>query len=183
MGFRFRKSIKILPGVKINLSKKGISSVSVGRPGATVNISTDGKTRATVGVPGTGISYQKRLDTPVGKGLTECPFCGHRMRKQWDACPKCGSVLVQEVEQQRPLTKKEIIANMTPEERQAALERGKKKVRRYVIIGAIILGFLIGSCMRDTPKEKDTANNQPQVTQSQQQAAPAKKKSLAAEVL
>nr|MBP8064092.1 DUF4236 domain-containing protein [Acinetobacter sp.] len=38
MGFRFRKSIKILPGLKINLTHKGISSASIGKPGASLNI-------------------------------------------------------------------------------------------------------------------------------------------------
>jgi hypothetical protein len=56
MGFRFRKSIKIAPGVRINLSKKGISSLSVGKPGATVNVGKKG-TRGTVGIPGSGLSY------------------------------------------------------------------------------------------------------------------------------
>ena len=50
MGFRFRKSVKVLPGVKLNISKSGIST-SVGRRGATVNFSKRG-TRATVGIPG-----------------------------------------------------------------------------------------------------------------------------------
>lgn len=56
MGFRFRKSIKLAPGVRINLTKKGVSSVSVGKRGATVNISKKG-TRGTLGVPGSGLSY------------------------------------------------------------------------------------------------------------------------------
>ncbi|WP_180159680.1 DUF4236 domain-containing protein, partial [Acinetobacter sp. YH12047] len=30
MGFRFRKSIKLFPGFKINLTHKGISSASIG---------------------------------------------------------------------------------------------------------------------------------------------------------
>lgn len=38
MDFRFRKSIKILPGLKINLTHKGISSASIGKPGASLNI-------------------------------------------------------------------------------------------------------------------------------------------------
>lgn len=38
MGFRFRKSIKILPGLKINLTHKGIGSASIGKPGASLNI-------------------------------------------------------------------------------------------------------------------------------------------------
>jgi hypothetical protein len=55
MGFRYRKSIKIVPGVRLNLSKSGIST-SVGARGATVNIGR-GRVRTTVGVPGTGLSY------------------------------------------------------------------------------------------------------------------------------
>lgn len=55
MGFRFRKSIKLMPGVKINLSKSGIST-SLGGRGATVNISKRG-TRTTLGIPGTGITH------------------------------------------------------------------------------------------------------------------------------
>lgn len=58
MGFRFRKSIKILPGLKVNLTHKGISSASIGKPGASVNIGKKG-TRTSVGIPGTGLSYSK----------------------------------------------------------------------------------------------------------------------------
>lgn len=38
MGFRPRRSIKILPGVRINLSKSGVST-SVGKLGTTINFS------------------------------------------------------------------------------------------------------------------------------------------------
>ncbi len=58
MGFRFRKSIKILPGLKINLTHKGISSASIGKPGASVNIGKKG-TRTSIGIPRTGVSYSK----------------------------------------------------------------------------------------------------------------------------
>ncbi|MRW82937.1 DUF4236 domain-containing protein [Pseudoduganella sp. FT26W] len=56
MGFRFRRTIKILPGVKVNISKSGFST-SIGGPGATVNIKRGRKTKTTLGVPGTGISH------------------------------------------------------------------------------------------------------------------------------
>jgi len=59
MGFRFRKSIKLFPGVKLNLSKSGIST-SIGVPGATINIGKRGA-RGTVGIPGTGVSYSENL--------------------------------------------------------------------------------------------------------------------------
>lgn len=60
-GLRFRKSISILPGVKINLSKTGVST-SLGGHGATVNVGTQGQKNVTLGVPGTGLSYR----VPVG---------------------------------------------------------------------------------------------------------------------
>ena len=59
MGFRFRKGIKILPGVRVNLGLDGVST-TVGRRGASVNIGKRGA-RGIVGVPGTGMSYTERL--------------------------------------------------------------------------------------------------------------------------
>lgn len=56
MGFRFKKSFKIIPGVKLNVSKKGLSSVSLGGKGASMNFGKKGR-RTTVGIPGTGMSY------------------------------------------------------------------------------------------------------------------------------
>lgn len=58
MGFRFRKSLKILPGVRVNLGNKGINSVSVGTRGAKVNVGKKG-VRSTVGINGTGLSYSQ----------------------------------------------------------------------------------------------------------------------------
>jgi hypothetical protein len=58
MSWRFRRRLKILPGLWINLSKKG-GSLSVGGHGLTANISKKGE-RETVGLPGTGISYQTK---------------------------------------------------------------------------------------------------------------------------
>jgi len=55
MGFRFRRSVKIIPGVRLNFSKSG-TSLSLGGRGFTTNISKRG-TKTTVGLPGTGISY------------------------------------------------------------------------------------------------------------------------------
>ncbi|QUS60785.1 DUF4236 domain-containing protein [Synechocystis sp. PCC 7339] len=55
MGLRFRKSIKIAPGIRVNLSKSG-ASLSIGGKGSTVNISSRG-VRTTYSIPGTGISY------------------------------------------------------------------------------------------------------------------------------
>ncbi|HSS14775.1 MAG TPA: DUF4236 domain-containing protein, partial [Rhizomicrobium sp.] len=65
MGFRFQKRISILPGVRINLSKSGVST-SLGPRGADVNIGKDGVT-ANAGIPGTGLSYRQKIGSS-GKG-------------------------------------------------------------------------------------------------------------------
>lgn len=65
MGFRFRKSVKLMPGVKMNLGKKG-ASVSFGGRGARVTVGK--KTRTTVGIPGTGLSYTATSSRPRSGG-------------------------------------------------------------------------------------------------------------------
>jgi hypothetical protein len=57
--FRFRKTFSILPGVRINLSKTGVSS-SIGGHGATVNVGKNGP-MVTLGIPGTGLSYRTSI--------------------------------------------------------------------------------------------------------------------------
>lgn len=60
MGFRFRKSINIVPGVRVNLSGSG-ASLSVGPRGASVSFGKRGA-YANLGLPGTGLSYRTRLN-------------------------------------------------------------------------------------------------------------------------
>lgn len=59
MGLYWRKSSKILPGVRINWSKSG-PSVSVGPRGAKVNIGKRG-TYVSGGISGTGLYYRQRV--------------------------------------------------------------------------------------------------------------------------
>ena len=60
MGFNFRKSIKIMPGLTLNLGKKS-SSISIGPRGAKLNINSKGKKRLTTSIPGTGLSYTQNI--------------------------------------------------------------------------------------------------------------------------
>lgn len=56
MGFRLRKSITLVPGVRMTFSKTGIG-YSVGVKGYRVTKRADGRTQRTVSLPGTGMSY------------------------------------------------------------------------------------------------------------------------------
>jgi Protein of unknown function (DUF4236) len=59
MGWRFRRSIRLMPGVRVNLGLTR-ASLSVGPRGLTCNIGSKGS-RVTVGLPGTGISYTQTV--------------------------------------------------------------------------------------------------------------------------
>ena len=56
MGFRYRKSINLGGGFKVNLSKSGVG-YSWGTKGARITKTAKGTKRTTLSVPGTGISY------------------------------------------------------------------------------------------------------------------------------
>ena len=64
MGFRFRKRLRFGP-FALNLSKQGLSSLSIGPRGATVNVplARDGGTRVTAGIPGTGLYWTEEASS------------------------------------------------------------------------------------------------------------------------
>ena len=73
MGFRFRRSLKILPGVKLNFGGSG-TSVSLGGRGFHYTLGSKG-TRVTVGIPGTGLSWSQYSAHPQSRpGGTENPL-------------------------------------------------------------------------------------------------------------
>lgn len=65
--FRFRSSFRIVPGIRLNLSKTGMST-SVGRRGVWFTVGPRG-TRTTVGLPGTGVSYTEQTPSRRGAGV------------------------------------------------------------------------------------------------------------------
>src|SRR3978361_1697366 len=67
MGWRYRRSDKILPGLRMNVGTRGVTSFSLGGRGITVNMSKRG-TKTTYSLPGSGISYQTRT-TPFHSSL------------------------------------------------------------------------------------------------------------------
>lgn len=73
MGFRFRKSTKIAPGVKLNLGKKSVG-VSVGNQYGGISYNSETGTKARVSAPGTGVSYTT--------GMGKTPHNGRRGYKR-----------------------------------------------------------------------------------------------------
>lgn len=61
MGLRFRKSINLGKGFKLNIGKGSIG-ISGGVKGARVSVNSKGRKTATFSIPGTGISYSLNLN-------------------------------------------------------------------------------------------------------------------------
>jgi hypothetical protein len=59
MGWRFRRSFKVIPGVRLNLSKSGLSASFGGAP-FTLNVGPRGA-YGTASIPGTGVSFRQRF--------------------------------------------------------------------------------------------------------------------------
>ncbi|HVE56004.1 MAG TPA: DUF4236 domain-containing protein [Pyrinomonadaceae bacterium] len=59
MGWRFRKSVKLLPGIRLNFGKRGFTSATFGKDFFKTNVSKKG-VKQSISVPGTGISYQTK---------------------------------------------------------------------------------------------------------------------------
>ena len=80
--FRFRRSIKLFPGVRWNLGKKS-SSLSIGGRGAHYTVGGPRGSRTTVGIPGTGLSY------------TETSGSSSRSPQENSGCAGClGQIIV-----------------------------------------------------------------------------------------
>lgn len=97
MGFRFRKRIKIAPGVKLNVTAKGLSSVSLGGKGFTLNAGKAG-VKTTASIHGTGLSCSENLTSSTKKhkgsnimAMIKCDECGQEISKKAEKCPKCGA--------------------------------------------------------------------------------------------
>lgn len=72
MGMRFRKSIKLGGGTKLNLSKSGVG-ISTGVKGFRVSKNTSGRSRVTASLPGTGLSYTKEYGGSGSFGNSQAP--------------------------------------------------------------------------------------------------------------
>jgi hypothetical protein len=62
MSWRFRKTFKVVPGVKLNLTRHGLSA-TIGAAPFSLNVGPRGIYR-NVSIPGTGLWNRERLDLP-----------------------------------------------------------------------------------------------------------------------
>ena len=68
MGLRFYRRVGIVPGLRLNFSRRGVSA-SVGRRGAWATVGRH-RMRTTIGLPGSGLSYTTTSPATVGRVIS-----------------------------------------------------------------------------------------------------------------
>lgn len=100
MGLRFRKSINLGGGMRINFNKKSVG-LSFGKKGMRYSVNSDGRKTATVGIPGTGLYYtetskkksnkqSRNSNQNSPKNIKTCKNCGSEIKVSDTFCPNCG---------------------------------------------------------------------------------------------
>lgn len=67
MALRYRKSVRLGKGVKLNLTKTGVG-LTFGGKGAHYSVHSSGRRTTSVGIPGTGLYYQNRTGGTAHRG-------------------------------------------------------------------------------------------------------------------
>lgn len=114
MGFRMRKSFKLAPGVRLNVSKSGFG-MSAGVPGARYSVHSSGRRTKSVGLPGTGMGW---VSTSSSSRSSRTVAPGPRKSnasKPGVFAPKSEKVLYEAVRKEDPAAL-ELIAQQHPEQ-------------------------------------------------------------------
>lgn len=103
MGFRFRKSINLGGGFRVNISKSGVG-YSYGKKGARITKTAKGTRRTTLSVPGTGLSYvsetggkRKRTSHTTSTPVPVSQFDNHTNTKGSSNLMKSGINIVKKI--------------------------------------------------------------------------------------
>ena len=72
MGLRFRRSMKILPGIRLNFGKSSVG-ISAGVPGARVSLNSSGRVTGTAGIPGSGLYWVESRSIKKKRAKSKSP--------------------------------------------------------------------------------------------------------------
>lgn len=136
MSFRFQRRVKVAPGVRLNFSKRGVST-SIGVRGASITVGKRG-IYGNVGIPGSGLSYRTRLDS---KGKNKAISNSNERGKvivEWDDAKKDfifstddGRLLTIEEEKQVRRAYKDTLIEMYKEKAKEINEETKKLLQLH----------------------------------------------------
>ncbi len=137
MPIRFRRTLKIAPGVKLNFSKSGVST-TVGPKGFHFTFNKRG-VRRSVAIPGTGVSevdYIKKNETPAEKEKRERAE-ERREEKQQET----------HGEKKETRARERQAVPVTGHARRQAVSRGSTELRNAFVLLGVVVFFFAGAAM------------------------------------
>ncbi len=129
MGFRYRKSINLGGGFRVNISKSGIG-YSWGVKGARITKTARGTTRRTLSIPGTGISYVEETGKSKNQKRANSGSYHNLNHKSNDVMPAENMEIVD-------------VSKFQPVEYKDLLDRFKKIQNLNLLSTFLILTFLL----------------------------------------
>ena len=138
MPIRFRRTLKIAPGVKLNFSKSGVST-TVGPKGFHFTFGKRG-VRRTVSIPGTGVSevdYIKKNETEAQKEREE----------------KAEERREERLEEKRETKRDSRSQEAAPERavkrsrRREAVSTGSRELRNFFVLLGVVIFFFAGAAV------------------------------------
>jgi tetratricopeptide (TPR) repeat protein len=127
MGFRMRKSFKVVPGVRMTVTPRGVG-MSAGTRGARVSVHSSGRVTKTVGVPGSGMSY-------VSTSTARKRATSGRAAPASAAAPKPGLLA--------PKGEKALYAALTPNVDTSKLAAVVSQFPEYSLVANTVLGIAL----------------------------------------
>lgn len=165
MAWSYRKRIKIIPGVRLNFSKSGIST-SIGVRGARMTFGKTG-TYLNTGIPGTGLYYRRKLSDSINnsspKDFNPQPF------QSTEFADNIFSADIQEITSQDMQGIKEAI--IAAHDQRIELKRDLVKVRSsltgsnvklmltYIVLIGLIKKSISDNIKADIKAKKDAINH------------------------
>jgi hypothetical protein len=146
MGLRFRKSIKIAPGIRLNVGKKSIG-VSVGGRHGGISVNSRTGARARASLPGTGLSYTTSLNSkrPSERYRTSCANEKESSleRAEIAPVPKPQKASPEEIAMERAEKRRKRAENTPRQPENAATVKSQAKVADSVFIAIALVLALV----------------------------------------
>jgi len=170
MGWRYRKRVRVLPGLYLNFSKSGMST-TIGMKGFSVNIGQNG-TYLNTGIPGTGLYNRVRLDTNLSNNLTPNSNDTHNFQDSAEDAVDIKSFQPELLTSEslfgikESITKARIFKKELKEEAEKAINAQNKALFLVVISYIFIFGFFVSrfrenykTCKTNAEEAENTYSN------------------------
>lgn len=156
MSIRFRQSMKLLPGVRLNFSKQTMG-LSFGVPGARYTVNSKGRRTFSTGIPGTGLYNLETLDSGARSSRSRSSTDGYFDAAESSAGPPAPGLFARKAERALNKFLLDIYNSDHPDDPASVIEKAKELRQQHEELKypLDLISFLHG--ITDVKREKEAA--------------------------